>query len=1207
MMTKRKKFLGKLVAGCLFFMLSFVVSFHAEGASEHPNSIEASRSLSPTQKSESLLPSQKLSSEQLMEAGSGYCSSVGGSTSYESISEVKVNRVGANVVQIVVDVYIANPTGCTSGNPCPEYDQSPEYVNVWIDWDGDKVFESNEKVLDEAMSGYLNINYNGTMTATSQVTIPDGAKSSTYLRANLGWGYDPNDPCEYSWTWGNVIDQPLEIITAKVLQLDVLNDVPIRDITDPIWQKTFDLNGNLIDVSPVQNDPIADDMTSGSFSIKATLGAHPSQPSWTPKVSYQWFIQGCPGYNGTGQFIGWDGTFNVSTPQLVDQYTLNLIFTVYDDQGNVITQNQSINSKLYVVYGSPDASVSPPKVKWLDKATTWGKYAVGPWSASIFLNSDIYSNTGWSYRDTGGGGGTSNWYELVEDTHNASNCYTFSQVWYNISKVLGVSGTSAGIECRSYGQHDKGFVTKLAVSLDGDTGNAHPQGGATDRWRFSMHQIGKYSTTYFDPTFGNTYYDKEGYIEWHQIDNFHSVVESGVTKIMANLTDGHKVYAINNSAPWGDYEYHSPSYTDSLSGSGNVSFTDNYTINPIDTDGSGKYNKLYFSIDLNVITPDDYSVFGMLKYSGGLVSSRKSKDSSMPTGYSISGASGTVTAELAFSGEDIYQKGYDGIYTIEVFLMNSEGILLDQKVIATENYYYVDFGETLANIESISDFGEDTDGDNLFDFLVANVNVNVIKDAEYSISGILYEGTTQIGSASVKQALISGSNHVELKFDGKMIYKLKVDGPYKMEVVLSDDTGSQIGYKEAMTSAYTWSQFKPSSANITDSFLDYGTDSNGDNYYDFLTIETDLDIIQAGNYKVSGWLNDSAGKFIAFACSEGYLGTGNQTVIINFDGENIYDHEVNGPYVLNYLVIYEENNNPADNTTRDVYMTSAYNYTDFQSPPSPLVSLTDNYDDTGVDTDGDGDGDFDLLRIQIGVISSADGNIYANGRLVDSFGNEIQWASGYANVVANTPQMISIDFDGRLVYANMKNGPYFLKNLNVYHTGDPSQNVYEDDAYTTGTYAYTDFDPTEIIHGVVTDNGKPVLGALVSISDVGFDYTDSEGKYHIAVISAGTYTVIIEASGYTSWQIYVNEARVGEGTSIEVSVSEEEAIQVDFKQQVQGDLDGDGDVDYDDYLIFRTAYGSCSGDDNFMAAADLDGDGCVTINDYRIFRTIISS
>lgn len=57
---------------------------------------------------------------------------------------------------------------------------------------------------------------------------------------------------------------------------------------------------------------------------------------------------------------------------------------------------------------------------------------------------------------------------------------------------------------------------------------------------------------------------------------------------------------------------------------------------------------------------------------------------------------------------------------------------------------------------------------------------------------------------------------------------------------------------------------------------------------------------------------------------------------------------------------------------------------------------------------------------------------------------------------------------------------------------------------------------------------------------------------------------------------------------------------------LDGDLDGDGDVDYDDYLIFRTAFGSCRGDDNFIPGADLDGDGCITIRDLKILRTLVT-
>ena len=1137
-MIKRRKFLGKLVVGCLFLMLSFVASFHAEVASEHPNYIEASRSLLPTEKSKSLSPSQELSSKQLMEAGSGYCSSVGGSTLYESISKVTVNRVSANVVQIVVDVYIANPTGCTSGNPCPEYDQSPEYVNVWIDWDGDKVFESNEKVLDESMTGYLNINYNGTMTATSQVTIPDGAKSSTYLRANLGWGYDPNDPCEYSWTWGNVIDQPLEIITAKVLQLDALNDVPIRDITNPIWQKTFDPDGNLIDVSPVQNDPIADDMTSGSFSIKATLGAHPSQPSWTPEVSYQWFIQGYSGYSGNGQFTGWNGTFNVFTPQSVDHYALNLTFTIYDNKGNIITQNQSMNIKLYAVYDTP--IISLPKEKWIDKATTWGQYAVGPWSASIFLNNDIYSKGGWLYRD-----GATSWQALIEGTATQGNCVSFSNVWNSLSKVLGVAGTSVQ---QTTGQYNSGFLTKPATSLPPEnlSGNAHPQSGSFDRWLFGMHQVGKFGSSYFDPTFGKEYHGSIfDFIEWHATGNAGSDSFGNYLE----LTSGHKAYFISGKTPtkpWGEWVYHSPvSNMPDFSENG-TTFTGNYTTYGVDSDGTGFYNALNITAEINVATLGDYSALGVLRWGTEKITMRPSYNSMGFSSASIQVTqTGLTSISLPFSGEDIYNSGFDGVYTVDLTLYDSNGQPIASNSFDTPNHNHTEFKEVPVSLENSSDFGEDINSNGFFDFLTADVIVNVIKSGRYDISGYLASGTSIIVGAGTSEVLAPGNNTVTLKFDGRKIRNSGINGPYQLHVSLSDGITSV--ERDFNTKSYSYTQFESGLINITDSFSDYGTDSDGDGYYNFLTLELDINVIQAGNYKVIGWLNDSAGDFIDHAHSEELFGTGTQTVILNFDGRKIYEHGVGGPYVLNYFVVYDENNNPVDNTPHDVYTTAAYNYTNFQSPLSPLVSLTDNYTDTGVDTDGDGD--FDLLRIQVEVITSAKGNVIANGRVVDNSGDEIQWASGVVYVEADIPQMISIDFDGRLIYANKKNGPYFIKNLNVYHAGDPSQNVYRDEAYTTGAYVYTDFDITEIIYGSVTDKGNPVRGALVSVSGVGFDYTNSKGNYHIAVMNPGTYTTTIAAEGYTSWEIFVSGTHVGEGTSTEVSVAEEEAIQVNFKQQ----------------------------------------------------------
>jgi hypothetical protein len=50
-----------------------------------------------------------------------------------------------------------------------------------------------------------------------------------------------------------------------------------------------------------------------------------------------------------------------------------------------------------------------------------------------------------------------------------------------------------------------------------------------------------------------------------------------------------------------------------------------------------------------------------------------------------------------------------------------------------------------------------------------------------------------------------------------------------------------------------------------------------------------------------------------------------------------------------------------------------------------------------------------------------------------------------------------------------------------------------------------------------------------------------------------------------------------------------------------GDIDGDGDCDYDDFLAFAAAYLSTSGDPNYNPAADFDIDGAVDYDDFLVF------
>ena len=49
------------------------------------------------------------------------------------------------------------------------------------------------------------------------------------------------------------------------------------------------------------------------------------------------------------------------------------------------------------------------------------------------------------------------------------------------------------------------------------------------------------------------------------------------------------------------------------------------------------------------------------------------------------------------------------------------------------------------------------------------------------------------------------------------------------------------------------------------------------------------------------------------------------------------------------------------------------------------------------------------------------------------------------------------------------------------------------------------------------------------------------------------------------------------------------------------DLNHDGKLTTNDFLIFLKAFGSCKGSASYNPAADYDADGCVTFKDYQAF------
>jgi hypothetical protein len=300
-----------------------------------------------------------------------------------------------------------------------------------------------------------------------------------------------------------------------------------------------------------------------------------------------------------------------------------------------------------------------------------------------------------------------------------------------------------------------------------------------------------------------------------------------------------------------------------------------------------------------------------------------------------------------------------------------------------------------------------------------------------------------------------------------------VGGQYNLIV---DSSGTIDGYPFTRTISKLIA-VEMQKANFNNIYSDYGTDTDGDELYNYLTVDAGINVNSSGNYTLEGWLYDINGREIVFAYNDTYLDAGNQTILLNFDGLQIQKYGADGPFNLGYLILLDENYTLAD-YRYDAYNTSAYNYTDFQAQ---LAVFTSDYADYGIDTDGDGL--YDYLTIDVGVNITAQGNYSLLGYLYDANGSEVVWSIDYGSLDVGN-HTLHLDFDGKTIQMHGVSGPYYLKDLRL--SGENWTLMdYISDAYNTSAYNYTDFvDPVSTENEVtISGVGLGEIRLIVSFKD----------------------------------------------------------------------------------------------------------------------------
>jgi len=750
----------------------------------------------------------------------------------------------------------------------------------------------------------------------------------------------------------------------KVIKIEVTKDIDINKtdpnvlIAGPIWEKKFDSKGNLVDVPGVGGDTKRDYPIAGWFTnpenleVTITLSTWPEQwktsLKWRPKITVFWIIW------GTGQLHrfsvnAWECAFHIWLPQAVGKYKLSFDFW-FDKDDVQIASLQMTDHTLYVTLLRPRNDVRQPKEIWLEYACKWAEGAKNDVEVASKLNSGIYNGAkklGWIYEDS-----VPRWDDLLEGkvADKKANCWVLAQVWRNLARVLGIEATAGPTE-QTFGAFPPppfrgwGFVTEPSTAFDGKTGNAH---NLQTRWKFSMHQTGQFKNKFYDPTFGKEYNTLRDFIECDIISGRkHDPVRN---QFYWDCTGGHKIY-LENPGPadvWGKYKFESEQNESGIAKtSTGAEFTDIFSDYGVDIDGDGLYEYLGVSVGINVTSAGNYTAFGELNFNNTFITTRRSGNNQAGEFYSFSAGIGIKTINLSFSGNDIFKSGMSGSYNVSLILLNINSSLVDNKTYCTSTYCFSQFREVPAFITGATDYGEDLDHDGLFDILVVKIDVNASRIMDCTVNGILGINATLVSSAFNKTSLKVGTNVIRLNFDGREVMKSMMNGPYTLTVSLSDNRSLEIDSKEFSTQTYNYSQFERPSIQFTCSFSDYGTDTNSDGLFNYLTIEVGINVTMAGNYTMMGWLYDTDGGYIAMTSNRTYLALGTQSILLNFTGVSIYKHEVNGSYNLKYLRLYDKNINEI-NSLENAYNTSAYSYTEFQRPKA---SFTGTYSDYGVDTD----------------------------------------------------------------------------------------------------------------------------------------------------------------------------------------------------------------------------------------------------------------
>ena len=250
-----------------------------------------------------------------------------------------------------------------------------------------------------------------------------------------------------------------------------------------------------------------------------------------------------------------------------------------------------------------------------------------------------------------------------------------------------------------------------------------------------------------------------------------------------------------------------------------------------------------------------------------------------------------------------------------------------------------------------TDYGQDTDGDGLFDYLVINVTVDVTS------AGFFATRANLAYPEDNRTFLDVGTQIVPTRVYGWGLFNAGLDGPYTLTIDLMNGFNlTRLDSATYTTGAYRASDFQPPAALVESLGTAWPVDLNGNGLYDELRLNYTLNVTSTASFHLQGVIWGTAGcctNWVSYEATPA-VGVGVHELTFPFPGGMLNASRLDGPYTYYVSVIqwFPTFGGSVGYTVSSKSVTTpAYSYTQFDPP---WVRMVRPFSDHGVDLDGDG-------------------------------------------------------------------------------------------------------------------------------------------------------------------------------------------------------------------------------------------------------------